>query len=103
MTICVDQYFSVPLQIARRKIMGIRDSIVTSSVWQPHYKKPLETYPVFEVISLQFSVPSCDACRLGGRVSTLTGRLSGEPYDKQTFQVLVHSYILPSIDMVHRP
>ncbi|THH33837.1 hypothetical protein EUX98_g254 [Antrodiella citrinella] len=74
--------------IARRKIDGTRDSIVTSSIWRTDYKKPLQMYPVFEVDHMQFSVPSCDACRLGGRISTLTGRLSGEPYDKQTYEAI---------------
>ncbi|KAH8106967.1 hypothetical protein BXZ70DRAFT_1028583 [Cristinia sonorae] len=81
-----EQYFSVPLQITRRKIDGARDSIVASSVWSNEYKKALRTYPKFEVIHLQFSVPSCDACRLGGRISTLSGRLSGEPYDRLTYK-----------------
>ncbi len=82
-----DDYFSVPLQIARRKITGMRDSLVTSSVWRPEFKKPLETYPDFETIQLDFALPSCDACHLGGRISTRLGRVSGDPYDKLTFQV----------------
>ncbi|TCD71879.1 hypothetical protein EIP91_000011 [Steccherinum ochraceum] len=86
-----DQYFSVPLQIARRKIDGTKDAIVASSVWRTEYKNPLLTYPVFEIDQLQFSVPACDACRLGGRISTLCGRLSGQPYDKQTFEPLSES------------
>lgn len=89
LTRCIqlDQYFSVPLQIARRKIAGMRDSLVTSSVWLTEFKKPLETYPDFETVRMDFAVPHCDACRLGGRMSTLTGRVSGEPYDKLTFEV----------------
>ena len=83
-----EQYFSVPLQIARRKITGMRDSLVTSSVWRTAFKKPLETYPEFEAIPMDFAVPTCDACHLGGRMSTLTGRISGEPYDKLTYEVL---------------
>ncbi|KAI0079928.1 hypothetical protein K474DRAFT_1673008 [Panus rudis PR-1116 ss-1] len=81
-----DQYFSVPLQIARRKLSGMRDSLVASSVWRADFKKPLERYPEFELIQLEFSEPGCDACHLGGRLSTLIGRLSGSPYDKQTYE-----------------
>ncbi|CAL1704452.1 unnamed protein product [Somion occarium] len=81
-------YFSVPLQVARRKISGMRDSLVASSVWRPDFKKPLETYPHFEIVQLDFAEPGCDACHLGGRLSTRIGRLSGEPYDKLSFQPL---------------
>lgn len=83
----LDRYFSVPLQIARRKLTGMRDSLVTSSVWRTEFKKPLETFPEFETVRMDFAVPACDACHLGGRVSTLTGRVSGDPYDRLTFEV----------------
>ncbi|EKM55579.1 uncharacterized protein PHACADRAFT_256297 [Phanerochaete carnosa HHB-10118-sp] len=86
-----DQYFSIPLQIARRKVTGMRDSLVTSSVWRTAFKKPLEMYPDFETVQMDFAVPNCDACRLGGRMSTLTGRCFGEPYDRLTFESLSES------------
>ncbi|GLB34929.1 putative protein with domain of unknown function (DUF4211) [Lyophyllum shimeji] len=82
-----EQYFSGPLQNARRKLSGLRDSLVASSVWRPEFKKALETYPNFELIPLDFAVPNCDACHLGGRLSTLTGRLSGLPYDRWGFEI----------------
>ncbi|KAG6879983.1 hypothetical protein C0992_008576 [Termitomyces sp. T32_za158] len=81
-----EQYFSMPLQTVRRKLSGLRDSLVSSSVWRPDFKKALATYPVFNLIPLDFSVPSCDACHLGGRMSTLIGRLSGSPYDPLGFE-----------------
>lgn len=81
------EYFSVPLQIARRKISGLRDSLVASSVWRPGFRRALEKYPDFELVALDFALPNCDACHLGGRLSTLTGRLSGMPYDKLGFEV----------------
>ncbi|KZT09438.1 uncharacterized protein LAESUDRAFT_694923 [Laetiporus sulphureus 93-53] len=81
-------YFSVPLQITRRKIMGMRDSLVTSSVWRPELKNSLETYPILETVRMEFAVPMCDACHLGGRMSTILGRLSGKPYDKVSFEPL---------------
>jgi Domain of unknown function (DUF4211) len=79
----------VPLQVTRRKISGLRDSLVASSVWRPEFRVPLETYPEFDLIPLDFAVPTCDACHLGGRMSTLTGRLSGLPYDKLGFEIMV--------------
>ncbi|KII88474.1 hypothetical protein PLICRDRAFT_54305 [Plicaturopsis crispa FD-325 SS-3] len=83
-----EEYFSVPLQIARRKIDGLRDSLVVSSVWRPEFKKPLETYPELEVFTMDAAVPACDACHLGGRVSTRLGRVSGRPYDHLTYEPL---------------
>ena len=65
----------------------MRDSLVTSSVWRTSFKKPLMTYPEFDTVRMDFAVPQCDACHLGGRMSTLTGRISGEPYDRLTFEV----------------
>lgn len=81
-----EEYFSVPLQVMRRKLSGMKDSLVTSSVWRPDFKKPLERHPEFQLIRMQFSVPQCDACHLGGRVSTLLGRVSGKSYDKYDFE-----------------
>ncbi|KAF8910956.1 hypothetical protein CPB84DRAFT_1723119 [Gymnopilus junonius] len=83
-----EQYFSVPLQIVRRKLAGIRDSLVASSVWRPEFKKSLEKYPGFDLMYLDFAVPSCDACHLGGRMSTLLGRLSDSPYNRFGFEAL---------------
>jgi len=82
-----EEYFSVPLHIARRKLSGLRDSLVASSVWRPDFKQQLEKYPTFELTGLDFAVPACDACHLGGRMSTLLGRVSGLPYDRFGFEV----------------
>ncbi|KAG6890675.1 hypothetical protein C0995_005047 [Termitomyces sp. Mi166 len=81
-----ERYFSTPLQTVRRKLSGLKDSLVSSSVWRPGFKKALATYPVFNLTPLDFAVPSCDACHLGGRMSTLIGRLSGSPYDPFGFE-----------------
>lgn len=77
----------MPLQIARRKLSGMRDSLVAGSTWRPNFRKALDTYPDLDVHGLEFTVLGCAACNLGGRKSTLQGRLSGEPYDKLTYQV----------------
>ncbi|KAG9318509.1 hypothetical protein JVU11DRAFT_600 [Chiua virens] len=81
-----EEYFSVPLQVTRRKLSGMRDSLVASSVWRSDFKKTLERYPAFTLVQLKFTKPGCDACHLGGRLSTLEGRLSGMPYDEYDFE-----------------
>ncbi|KAG7452498.1 uncharacterized protein BT62DRAFT_998533 [Guyanagaster necrorhizus] len=81
-----DDYFSVALISARRKLIGLRDSLVASSVWRPEFKKSLETCPDFNLYKLDFALPQCDACHLGGRLSTLRGQLGGSPYDPLGFQ-----------------
>lgn len=81
-----DQYFSVPLKITRRKLSGMRDSLVAGSTWKPWFRKTLDKYPTFELYELDFTVPGCDACNLGSRLSTRQGRLSGEPYDPLTYE-----------------
>lgn len=82
-----NEYFYAPLLVARRKISGMRDSLVASSTWRSGFKKSLETYPDFEIIRLEMALPMCDACHMGGRISTLLGRVTGEPYDRTTFEV----------------
>ncbi|EIN07339.1 hypothetical protein PUNSTDRAFT_89577 [Punctularia strigosozonata HHB-11173 SS5] len=82
------QYFLVPLQIARRKLSGMKDSLVASSVWRSDFKKPLERYSEISIVPLEFAVPHCDACRLGARISTLCCRIHGVAYNKQTYEPL---------------
>ncbi|TBU35882.1 hypothetical protein BD311DRAFT_647037 [Dichomitus squalens] len=81
-----NQYFSVPLKIARRKLSGMRDSLVAGSTWKPTFRRALDTYPNLETQHLEFTVLGCDACNLGGRKSTIQGRLTGEPYDPVTYE-----------------
>ncbi|CCM02373.1 uncharacterized protein FIBRA_04468 [Fibroporia radiculosa] len=92
------QYFIVPLSVTRRKISGMRDSLVTSSTWRPEFKKSLDTYPDFETFRLDFATPSCDACHLGGRMSTILGRLGGRPYDRDSFEHSLFKALLLEID-----
>lgn len=80
-----ENYFSVPLTIMRRKLYGMRDSLVTSSIWKPDFKNPLETFPIFRLEQLEFSVPICDACHISKRVATLHGVLSGHRYNSLTY------------------
>lgn len=83
--------------------MGMRDS-VASSVWKPSFKKSLETFPDFEAVHMDFGNPGCDACNLGGRTSTIVGRVSGEPYEKLTYEVRgsLWTNISPSIVILLR-
>jgi len=67
--------------------MGMRDSLITSSTWQTNFKSVLERYPVLSMVAMDFVVPGCDACNLGARMSKWFGRVSGQPYDRSTFEV----------------
>ncbi|KAL5635334.1 hypothetical protein ACGC1H_004205 [Rhizoctonia solani] len=81
-----DQYFGLPLRALRRKMDGLRDSLVTSSVWTSGFKKALNTHPELHIHDLEFAVPGCDACRIRTRLSTFKGALSGDDYDRDTFE-----------------
>ncbi|PPR08089.1 hypothetical protein CVT24_010550 [Panaeolus cyanescens] len=83
-----EEYFAVPLTTLRRKLSSLKDSLVASSVWKPDFKKSLEIYPEIELVRLDFAVPFCDACHLGGRMSTLLGRVTGAPYNGCGFEPL---------------
>lgn len=80
-----DGYFYAALSTVRRKIM--RDSLITSSTWQTNFKRFLERYPVFTMTQMDFTAGGCDASNLGARKARLVGRVSGEPYDRCTFEV----------------
>jgi len=82
-----DSYFYAALSTVRRKLMGMRDSLITSSTWQTEFKRVLEKYPVLSMVQMDFAVPGCDACNLGARMSKVVGRVSGQPYDRSTFEV----------------
>ncbi|KAI0035079.1 hypothetical protein K488DRAFT_76856 [Vararia minispora EC-137] len=80
-----EDYFSLPLRMARNKLSGLRDS-VASSVWRPRLRDSLKSFPEFHLRSLDYAVPHCDACHLGGRMSTLMGTLDGGLYDEYSFE-----------------
>ncbi|KAG9038421.1 hypothetical protein FRB95_001278 [Tulasnella sp. JGI-2019a] len=80
------EYFALSFNALDRKLGAIRDSLVRSSVWKEPFTKALNTFPEFEVSDLDSVVPQCDACHLGGRLSTFSGRVSGSPYSKVSFQ-----------------
>ena len=82
----------MPLIMTRNKLSGLRDS-VASSVWRPNFRRTLLTLPDFHLEHLEFAIPYCDACHLGKRVSTLTGKASGRPYDPTTFEVRLRPLI----------
>ncbi|KAH7317977.1 hypothetical protein B0J17DRAFT_686463 [Rhizoctonia solani] len=81
-----DQYFGLALRALRRKMDGLRDSLVTSSMWTSGFKKVLNTHPELHIHNLEFAVPGCGACRIKNRLSTFKGALSGEDYDRDTFE-----------------
>ncbi|KAG8896036.1 hypothetical protein FRB99_000215 [Tulasnella sp. 403] len=81
-----NDYFSVSLSALSRKLGALKDSLVRSSVWKERFTTAINTHPDFELSDLDYAVPHCDACCLGGRKSTLLGRSSGDPYDRNTFE-----------------
>ena len=89
-----EHYFSVPFQVIRRKVSGTQDSIA-SSVWRRDFREKLERYPDLTLTKLDFAVPHCDACHLGGRQSTVAGWLKGVPYDNLSFEVGYRRLSLP--------
>jgi hypothetical protein len=84
-----EQYFNVSLSQIRRKLDGMRDSAVASSIWRPDFTTALAKYPHIQLTSLATAVAGCDACHLGGRLSTIQAQVSGEAYDRTTFEVRV--------------
>lgn len=85
----IDTYFSIPLSVTRRKLSGIKDSLVTSSVWTTKFKRTLELKHNLELVSLEYAVNGCDACRLGGRLATIIARLTGKQYNRETYEVCI--------------
>lgn len=59
--------------MTRQKLGDLRDSLV-SSVWKTGFKKALNTYPEFDLVSLDFSVPHCDACNLSNRIVSILSK-----------------------------
>lgn len=55
-------------------------------MWGLRFRKLLEEYPVLSLSTLEFSVHSCDACKIAGRTSTIVGRIGGAPYDPCGFE-----------------
>jgi hypothetical protein len=80
-------YFKTALEAFRRRFQGMKDSLITSSVWKPEFKKSLEVWPEFIIGHLDEAVMGCDACHLSGRMSKYEGRLEGRAYDPETFEV----------------
>ncbi|CEL51552.1 putative protein C17H9,06c OS=Schizosaccharomyces pombe (strain 972 / ATCC 24843) GN=SPAC17H9.06c PE=1 SV=1 [Rhizoctonia solani AG-1 IB] len=83
-----DQYFGLSLRALRRKMDGLRDSLVTSSVWTSGFKKALNTHPELDIVDLKFAVSGCGACRISTRLSTFKGSLAGDDYDRDTFETI---------------
>ncbi|KAI5828932.1 hypothetical protein K523DRAFT_243374 [Schizophyllum commune Tattone D] len=93
-----EEYFAVPLKMFRRKLIGLRDSLVAGSLWRADFKKALEVFPEFELVQMEYAVPDCDACHISTRMSTRIGRLVGYPYDPLGFQRDYSSVAIKSED-----
>ncbi|CAE6477316.1 unnamed protein product [Rhizoctonia solani] len=95
-----DQYFGLALRALRRKMDGLRDSLVTSSKWTSGFKKALNTHPELEIHDLEFTVPGCGACRISSRLSRFKGALSGEDYDRDTFEWNLFELVSDEIEIL---
>lgn len=80
------EYFRNARDQLSKKLLGVRDSQVASSVWKPEYRKNLETYPELGVTYCQTEA-NCAACRKSNAISTREATLSGVPYNPLGFQV----------------
>lgn len=83
-----DRDIFLSMSVLHRKLSGFRDSLVISSIWTSKFKRTLDTYPLCTSELMSISIPKCDACHIGGRVATISTRLSGKPYDRETFEEL---------------
>ncbi|KAJ7452376.1 hypothetical protein B0H11DRAFT_2073150 [Mycena galericulata] len=81
-----EDYFSVPLNAARRRISSLRGTLVASSRWRPDLIALLEKYPDLDMQDLSSSTPACDVCGIKSRRACKFGRLSGFPYESAGFQ-----------------
>jgi hypothetical protein len=98
-----EQYFSIPLNMARRKISSLGGQLA-SSRWPPAFIAIIERYPDLEIsapatarsdnpecdgcMKTRNAPAACDACRISGRLSCSTGHLGGYPYNRVGFQVI---------------
>jgi hypothetical protein len=89
-----EDYFSLPLKMARNKLSGLRDS-VASSMWRPKLRSSFLSFPIYQLHVLDYAIPHCDACHLGRRTSTLMGCLDGPLYDKYAFEARCFSLSHP--------
>ncbi|QRV85807.1 hypothetical protein RhiJN_13825 [Ceratobasidium sp. AG-Ba] len=83
-----DQYSGVFLRRLRRRLDGLKESLVASSAWTAQFKKALDTHPELATSDLGYPTPGCEACRISSRVSTWQGTLSGDYYDQVTFELI---------------
>ncbi|KAE8543195.1 hypothetical protein D1P53_000683 [Cryptococcus gattii VGV] len=81
------EYFGPPLADLRRRMQDYRNNRVRSQVWSRELVQVLEKYPLFRT-EYTGAEMGCDACKISGRVGTITVTIGGGPYDKETFQTL---------------
>lgn len=79
----------------------MRDSMVASSVWRRDFKESLSRCSEIQLTSMEMAVQGCDACHLGARISTIEARISGQRYDRVTFEVSI-SESLPDRCLLYR-
>ncbi|KAJ7801198.1 hypothetical protein B0H14DRAFT_2897045 [Mycena olivaceomarginata] len=81
-----EEYFSIPLTTARRRISSIHDSLV-SFRWTSDFTEILAKYPELKMEDLPSArAAQCDVCNIQGRRGYRSGKLSGIPYNPTGFR-----------------
>jgi hypothetical protein len=83
-----DEYFRVPISTVRRKLQGLNDSMVASSIWKSEFRQRLDVHPIRKSDVMSFTVPLCDACCIRGRIATISFAVSGRKYDRESFEAV---------------
>jgi hypothetical protein len=92
-----EQYFIPRLDYMRRKLDGLRTSVVQSQIWRREFVKAMQSGSVFAKLMVAFPhlhtnymdelYDGCDACHMSGRMSRFEAILDGHQYDVATFEV----------------
>ncbi|KNC97499.1 hypothetical protein, variant [Spizellomyces punctatus DAOM BR117] len=81
-----DQYLP-HVRALENRLSGYRISLVSSEVWQPDFRRSLDTCPRFRCWSVT-RIGDCDACARSNRPASKRILLSGWPYNPDTLQPL---------------
>ncbi|TPX68723.1 hypothetical protein SpCBS45565_g02882 [Spizellomyces sp. 'palustris'] len=79
-----DQYLP-HVRALENRISGYRISLVSSEVWQPDFRRSLDTCPRFRWWNIT-RIDDCDACARSNRPASKRILLSGWPYNPDTLQ-----------------
>ena len=73
-------YFQPAIQKVERTICDRKELMVSSSVWEPHFRTVLLSFPIFESFPVT-SHMDCEACCRSNHPATYLVKLKGKQYD----------------------